>query len=63
MQDKIFGRNPVIEALKSDREIDKILIKKGGTDPRLKSNSLTHFLKVKTTRELLRFVRLMNIRR
>ena len=32
MQDKIFGRNPVIEALKSDREIDKILIKKGGTE-------------------------------
>lgn len=32
MQDKIFGRNPVIEALKSDREIDKILIKKGGAE-------------------------------
>jgi len=29
MQDKIFGRNPVIEAIKNDREIDKILIKKG----------------------------------
>lgn len=27
--DKIEGRNPIIEALKSDREIDKILIAKG----------------------------------
>ncbi len=32
MQDKIFGRNPVIEAIKNDREIDKILIKKGGIE-------------------------------
>ncbi|WP_129599408.1 23S rRNA (guanosine(2251)-2'-O)-methyltransferase RlmB [Anaerophilus nitritogenes] len=29
MLDKIEGRNPVIEALKSDREIDKIMILKG----------------------------------
>ena len=29
MEDKIVGRNPVMEALKSGREIDKILIKKG----------------------------------
>lgn len=28
-KDKIEGRNPVIEALKSDREIDKIMITKG----------------------------------
>ena len=27
--DKIEGRNPVMEALRSDREIDKILIAKG----------------------------------
>jgi 23S rRNA (guanosine2251-2'-O)-methyltransferase len=30
MNDRIEGRNPVIEALKSGREIDKILIAKGG---------------------------------
>lgn len=29
MGDKIIGRNPVMEAIKSGREIDKILIKKG----------------------------------
>ena len=29
MNDKIYGFNPVIEALSSDREIDKILIKDG----------------------------------
>lgn len=29
MQDKIYGFNPVIEALESDSEIDKILIKDG----------------------------------
>ena len=29
MEDKIIGRNPVMEAIRSDREIDKILIKKG----------------------------------
>ena len=29
MEDKIIGRNPVMEAIKSGREIDKILIKKG----------------------------------
>lgn len=28
-QDKIEGRNPVMEALKAEREIDKILVKKG----------------------------------
>lgn len=30
MEDKIIGRNPVLEAIRSDREIEKILIKKGG---------------------------------
>lgn len=30
MEDKIIGRNPVMEAIRSGREIDKILIKKGG---------------------------------
>ena len=30
--DKIFGRNPVLEAIKSGREIDKIMIKKGGIE-------------------------------
>lgn len=29
MEDKIIGRNPVLEAIRSDREIEKILIKKG----------------------------------
>lgn len=29
MSDKIIGRNPVAEAIKSGREIDKIMIKKG----------------------------------
>ena len=28
-EDKIFGRNPVLEAIKGGREIDKLLIKKG----------------------------------
>ena len=32
MQDKLFGRNPVIEALKNDRDIDKVLIKKGNNE-------------------------------
>jgi len=32
MQDKIEGRNPVSEALKSGREIDKIFIKKGNLE-------------------------------
>lgn len=32
MQDKIIGRNPVIEAIKSGREIDKLFIKKGGVE-------------------------------
>ena len=29
MDDKIIGRNPVLEAIKAGRSIDKILIKKG----------------------------------
>ena len=29
MEDKIIGRNPVLEAIKAGRSIDKILIKKG----------------------------------
>ena len=29
MSDKIIGRNPVIEAIKADRDIDKIFISKG----------------------------------
>ena len=29
MEDKIIGRNPVLEAIRSGREIDKLLIKKG----------------------------------
>lgn len=29
MEDKIIGRNPVLEAVKSGRSIDKILVKKG----------------------------------
>ena len=29
MEDKIMGRNPVLEAIRSGRSIDKILIKKG----------------------------------
>ncbi|MBQ2670409.1 MAG: hypothetical protein IJG06_06620 [Clostridia bacterium] len=28
MEDKIIGRNPVLEAIKSGKAIDKILIKK-----------------------------------
>ena len=32
MEDKIFGRNPVLEAIKNGREIDKIMIKKGGVE-------------------------------
>ncbi len=31
MSDKIFGRNPVLEALKGDRSINKLLIAKGTT--------------------------------
>lgn len=31
-EDKIYGRNPVLEAIRHGREIDKILIKKGGID-------------------------------
>ena len=29
MEDRIIGRNPVFEAIKSGREIDKIIVKKG----------------------------------
>ena len=32
MEDKIFGRNPVLEAIKNGREIDKIMVKKGGVE-------------------------------
>lgn len=31
-EDKIYGRNPVLEAIKNGREIDKIMIKKGGIE-------------------------------
>lgn len=31
-EDKIFGRNPVLEAIKNHREIDKIMIKKGNIE-------------------------------
>ncbi|KAB3532395.1 23S rRNA (guanosine(2251)-2'-O)-methyltransferase RlmB [Alkaliphilus serpentinus] len=34
--DKLEGRNPIMEALKSDREIDKILIAKGSTEGSVK---------------------------
>lgn len=37
MQDKIFGRNPVLEAIKSGREIDKIMVKKGGVEGSIKA--------------------------
>ena len=29
MEGKIIGRNPVFEAIKSGREIDKLMVKKG----------------------------------
>ena len=29
MNDKIIGRNPVLEAIRSGRSVDKILVKKG----------------------------------
>lgn len=32
MSDKIIGRNPVSEAIKAGREIDKIIVKKGGAE-------------------------------
>lgn len=32
MEDKIIGRNPVLEAIRSGREIEKIFIKKGGSE-------------------------------
>lgn len=32
LNDRIFGRNPVLEAIKSGRDIEKILIKKGGIE-------------------------------
>lgn len=36
MSDKIIGRNPVSEAIKSGREIDKIMVKKGEIEGSLK---------------------------
>ena len=41
MEDKIFGRNPVLEAIKKGREIDKIMIKKGGIE-----GSLNQIIKI-----------------
>ena len=32
MEDKLIGRNPVMEAIKANREIEKIFIKKGGAE-------------------------------
>ena len=32
MEDKIIGRNPVLEAIKANREIEKIFIKNGGAE-------------------------------
>ena len=32
MEDKIIGRNPVMEAIRANREIEKIFIKKGGAE-------------------------------
>ena len=32
MEDKIIGRNPVMEAIKANSEIEKIFIKKGGAE-------------------------------
>lgn len=32
MEDKIIGRNPVMEAIRSGREIEKIFVKKGGAE-------------------------------
>ncbi len=37
MEDRIAGRNPVIEAMRSGREIEKIFIKKGGAEGSLVS--------------------------
>ena len=37
MEDKIIGRNPVMEAIRSGREIEKIFIKKGGAEGSLVS--------------------------
>ncbi|MGV8154058.1 MAG: 23S rRNA (guanosine(2251)-2'-O)-methyltransferase RlmB [Alkaliphilus sp.] len=36
MDDRIFGRNPVLEALKAEREIDKIMISKDSKDGSIK---------------------------
>ncbi len=35
MEDKIYGANPVLEALNSDREIDKVFIQEGARHSRL----------------------------
>ncbi len=40
MSDKIIGRNPVLEAIRSGRDIDKILVKKGKSE-----GSLTALIK------------------
>lgn len=40
MNDKVEGRNPVIEAIKSGRDIDKILIAKGGEGSVIKIKAL-----------------------
>lgn len=37
MSDKIIGRNPVAEAIKSGREIDKIIVKKGEIEGSLRA--------------------------
>lgn len=40
MEDRIIGRNPVAEAIRADRDIEKILVKKGGIE-----GSLTAIIK------------------
>ena len=37
-KDKIYGRNAVIEAIKSGREIDKIMVAKGATNAAVRLN-------------------------
>lgn len=37
MSDKIIGRNPVLEAIKSGREIDKLMVKKGEIEGSLRA--------------------------
>ncbi len=46
MNDKIEGRNPVIEAIKAGRQIDKILIAKGTSGSIVKIKSIAHENKV-----------------